>query len=103
MAIAHDNLAVAIGAAKELAKSLLLDVERDGSVPTGRSSAVYLSLVVMQKQLLTVDPPPPPLSQFVADLDQLSRACRGRLDPLKPLVEAALRVARGGGAPGESR
>ena len=102
MALAHQSLAAAVGAAKELAKSLLLDVERDGTVPTGRSSAFYLSLMVMHKQLLVVDPPPPPISEFVADLEQLAGSCRGRLDPVRPLIEAALRLAREGGVQGET-
>ncbi|HZI21460.1 MAG TPA: hypothetical protein VFD76_03055 [Gemmatimonadales bacterium] len=94
MSLAHQNLAVAVGAAKQLAKSLLLDSERDGTAPTGRSSALYLSLMVMHKQLLVAEPPPPPVSQFAADLEQLARACKGRMDPVKPLIEAAVRVAR---------
>lgn len=94
MSLAHQNLAAAVGAAKQLAKSLLLDSEKDGTAPTGRSSALYLSLMVMHKQLLVAEPPPPPVAQLVAELEQLARACRGRMDPVKPLIEAAVRVAR---------
>ncbi len=94
MSLPHQNLAVAIAAAKQMAKSLLLDIERDGTAPTGRSSALYLSLMVMHKQLLVTEPPPPPVSQFAADLEQLARACHGRMDPVKPLIEEALRIAR---------
>ena len=92
MSLAHLNLAVAVGAAKEQAKILVLDVQRHGTAPTGRSSSVHLSLVVMHKQLLTADPPP--IAHFVPDLEQLARACGGTLAPVKPLIEAALRVAR---------
>ena len=94
MDLAHQNLAVAVGAAKEQAKALMLDAQRHGRVPTGRTSSAYLSLAVMHEQLLTVDPPPPPLAHFVPDLEQLVRACGGGLAPVKPLIEAALRIAR---------
>lgn len=66
MSLAHQNLAVAVGAAKEQAKILVLDVQRH-SVPTGRSSSVYLSLVVMHQQLLAADPPP--IAHFIPDLE----------------------------------
>ena len=67
MALAHQNLAVAVGAAKEHAR-------------TGRT--------------------PPPLEHFVPDLEQLTRVCGDRLASVKPLVEAALGVARG--TPGQA-
>jgi hypothetical protein len=92
MGLPHQNLAIAVGAAKEQAKALVLDVQRRGRVPTGRSSSAYLSLVVMHRQLLAVNPPP--IAHFVPDLEQLARACSGALAPVKPLIEAALRVAR---------
>jgi hypothetical protein len=59
MALAHQNLAVAVGA-----------------------------------------PNPPPVEHFVPDLEQLTRACGDRLASVKPLVEAALGVARG--TPGQA-
>jgi hypothetical protein len=92
MGLAHQNLAVAVGAAKEQARALVLDSQRDGPGPTGRSSSVYLTLVVMHKQLLAADPPP--IAKVVPDLEQIARACGGTLAPVKPLIEAALRVAR---------
>jgi len=91
---AHQNLAVAVGAAKDQAKTLVLDVRRRGAVPTGQSSSVYLTLVVMHRQLLAPDPPP--VAHFVPDLEQIARACGGALAPLRPLIEAALGVARDG-------
>jgi hypothetical protein len=96
MGLAHQNLAVAVGAAKEQAKALVLDVQRRGIGPTGRSSSVYLSLVVIHKQLLSADPPA--VAHFIPDLEQMVRACVGTLAPVKPLIEAALRVAREGPA-----
>jgi hypothetical protein len=64
-------------------------------VPTGRTSSAYLALAVMHKQLLTVDPPP--IAHFIPDLERLVRACSGGLAPVKPLIEAALRIAREAG------
>src|SRR5713101_5834652 len=92
---AHQHLAIAVGAAKDQAKELLSQLERQGHAQTGKSSAVYLALVTIHKRLETVNPPPPPVTHFVPDLEQLVRGCQGRLAPVKPLVEAALRVARG--------
>jgi len=93
MAPAHQNLAVAVGAAKEHARTVLQQFERRGDARTGRSSSVYLALMVLHKRLLAVDPPP--VQHFVPDLEQLTRACGDKLASVKPLVEAALGVARG--------
>lgn len=57
MALAHQNLAVVVGAAKEHAGTVL--------------------------------------QHFIPDLEQLARACGDKLASVKPLVEAALGVARG--------
>lgn len=93
MAQSHQNLAVAVGAAKDHARALLQELERRGDVLTGRSSAVYLALVVMHERLLAADPPP--VAHFIPDLEHLSRACSTRLASVKPLIDAALGVARG--------
>lgn len=92
MGLTHQNLAIAVGAAKEQARTLMLDSQRHGTGPSGRSSSAYLTLVVMHEQLLAADPPP--IAHFVPDLEQIARACGGTLAPVKPLIEAALRVAR---------
>jgi hypothetical protein len=55
---------------------------------------VYLVLVTIHKRLLAVDPAPPPPAHFVPDLEQLLRGCEGKLSPVKPLLDAALRVAQ---------
>lgn len=65
MALAHQNLAVAVGAAKQHARTVLQQFEHRGDART------------------------------VPDLEQLTRACGDRLASVKPLVEAALGVARG--------
>jgi len=89
----HQNLAVAVGAAKDLARALLERYERQGDARTARSSAVYLALVVMHERLLAADPPP--VAHFIPDLEHLSRSCSTKLASVQPLIEAALAVARG--------
>jgi hypothetical protein len=93
MAQSHQNLTVAVGAAKEHARALLEEFERRGDALTGRSSAVYLALVVMHERLLAADPPS--VAHFIPDLEHLSRTCSTKLASVKPLIEAALGVARG--------
>jgi hypothetical protein len=93
MGSTQQQFAIAVGAARDQAKHLLSQLERQGHGQTGKSSAVYLALVAIHKRLLTLDPPPPPVGHFVPDLEQLIRWCEGRLSPVKPLLEAALRVA----------
>jgi hypothetical protein len=89
----HQNLAVAVGAAKDQTRALLEQFERQGDARTARSSAVYLALVVMHERLLAADPPP--VAHFIPDLEQLSRSCSTKLASVQPLIEAALAVARG--------
>jgi hypothetical protein len=93
MALAHQNLALAVGAAKEHARALLQEFERRGDALTGRSSAVYLALVVIHERLLAADPPP--VAHFIPDLEHLRRTCSTKLASVQPLIEAALGVARG--------
>jgi len=54
---------------------------------------VYLALMVLHKRLQAADPPP--VQHFIPDLEQLTRACGDKLASVKPLVEAALGIARG--------
>ena len=49
--------------------------------------------MVPHERLLAADPPP--VQHVVPDLEQLTRACGDRFASVKPLVEAALGVARG--------
>lgn len=94
--IVHQNVALAVHKARDEAKAILQQLETQGHPETSRSSALYLALVMLQKRLLTVDPPPPPIGQFVPELGQLASECAGPLAPIKPLIEEALRVARAG-------
>lgn len=79
----HQDLARVLGKARDQAKSL-----------TSHSSSLYLALVSIRKRLLTEDPAPPPVSQFVPELEGLVALCGGKLAPIKPLLEEALRIAR---------
>jgi len=94
--IVHQNVALAVHKARDEAKAILNQHETQGHPETGRSSALYLALVMLQKRLLAVDPPPPPIAQFIGELGQLASECVGPLAPIKPLLEDALRVARAG-------
>ena len=83
MGLLHQDLARVIGKARDQAKSL-----------TSHSSSLYLALVSIRKRLLTEDPAPPPVSQFVPELEGLVALCSDKLAPIKPLLEEALRIAR---------
>jgi|SRR5213593_605264 len=97
----HQRLALAVGAAKDHAGGLLHPFERQGDARTGKSSAIYLALMVLHRRLLTADPVPPPVDHFVPDLERLIRGCAGKLAPVQPLIEAALHIARASGGDAE--
>jgi hypothetical protein len=94
--IVHQNVALAVQKARDEAKAILQQLETQGHPETSRSSGLYLALVMLRKRLLAVDPPPPPIAQFIPELGQLASECAGTLAPVKPLIEDALRVARAG-------
>ena len=94
--IAHQNVARVIHKARDEAKAILSKLEVLGHPETSQSSALYLALVMLEKRLLAVDPPPPPLAQVIPELTQLASQCEGTLAPIKPLIGEALRVARAG-------
>ena len=96
MSIAHQNVGRAVHKARDEAKAILDKLEVQGHPQTRESSALYLALVMLQKRLLAVDPPPPPLAQVIPELTQLASQCEGTLAPIKPLIDDALRVARAG-------
>src|SRR5256885_10089451 len=94
MALAHQNLVVAVGAAKEHARTVLQQFEHRGDARTGRSSSVYLALMVLHQRLLAADPPP--VQHLVPDLEQLTRACGDKLASVKPLRSEERRVGKEG-------
>jgi hypothetical protein len=87
------DLVLVIRKARDEAKALLTQLETHGHPETNQSSSLYLALVSMQKRL-TADPPPPRLAPFGTELEQLLTLCEGKLAPIKPLLEEALRIAR---------
>lgn len=95
MGVAHQNVGLAVQKARDQAKTILNTLQGQGHPETGRSSALYLALVTIQKRLLAADPPPPPVGDFIPQLEQLAQECSERLAPVKTLIEDALRVARG--------
>lgn len=94
MSALHKNVGAAVQQARDQTKALLAELEGEGHPQTGQSSSLYLALVSLQKRLLSVDPPPAPIAQFTAELQQLAQGCEGKLAPVKPLIEEALRAAR---------
>ena len=94
MGIPRQDMVLVISKARDLAKELLTQLETQGHPQTNQSSSLYLALVSMQKRLLTLDPPPPPASEFVPELVQLVALCEGKLAAIKPLLEEARRLAR---------
>ena len=88
-------LIAAIQKARDQTEEILRGLEETGHPQTGESSSIYLALVMLQKRLATFRPGAP-LSEFVAELGQLSEMCTGKLAPLKPLLDDAGRIARGG-------
>ena len=94
MGLPRQDLVLAIGEARDRAKELLSLLESQGHPQTNESSSLYLALVTVQKRLRTVDPAPPPVARFVPELEELVALCEGKLAPIKPLLEAALRIAR---------
>ena len=76
--------------AREKARALITGMEQRGHPQLTESSALYLALVAIRKQVNLEAPP----RGVVAELEQLVRQCDGELASLRPALEAAWRVAR---------
>ncbi|MGH7569135.1 MAG: hypothetical protein ACREL9_09230 [Gemmatimonadales bacterium] len=87
------ELLQAVAQARDEAKSILRALEEQGHPETGHSSGLYLALVALQKRLATTEAAQLP-KQLVAELEQLVSGCVGKLAPIRPLLDKALRVAR---------
>jgi len=90
---AGSRLEVALREARERAKEILTALEHQGHPQTNQSSSVYLGLVAIQKRL-SAGPARVPDPSVARDLEQLISLCDGKLGPVKPLLEAAARLAR---------
>ncbi len=95
MTVTHQELAAVVRKARDHAKALLDELQTQGHPDTRQSSSLYLALVTLQKRLQAVDPPPPAIARFVPELEQMARACSGKLTSIKPLIDEALRLAHG--------
>jgi len=74
MSIAHQNVALAVHKARDQAKTIFQLLESQVHPQTGQSSALYLALVLLEKRLRTVDPPPPPIAQLIPETGRAERA-----------------------------
>jgi hypothetical protein len=89
-----NGLGATIQRARDKAKEILSALEKAGHPQTNGSSSLYLSIVAIQKRLPISSPGTLRDPTLVADLEQLARLCDGKLAPVKPLLEEALRSAR---------
>lgn len=91
------TLAQVIQQARDEAKTILSALEQAGHPQTEESSAVYLGLVTLQKRLAATGPSG--AGVLAPEMEQLAALCDRKLERLKPLLEEAARLARGGAAP----
>lgn len=95
--VTTQTLGQLIQQARDAAKTILSALEQTGHPQTEESSAVYLGLVSLQKRLAAAGPGS--ANVLAGDIEQLAALCTGKLERLKPVLEQAARVARGGVAP----
>ncbi len=80
--------------ARDQAKAILATLEQTGHPQTNESSGLYLALVSLQKRLAA----PGAVArahEFVRELQELTALCKGKLEPLKSLLEHAVRIVQG--------
>ncbi|HYL22363.1 MAG TPA: hypothetical protein VEU74_11425 [Gemmatimonadales bacterium] len=87
------TLSQVVQQAREAAKAILSTLEQTGHPQTNESSGVYLALVTLQKRL-AAQGPGGRVEEFAPELEELAALCQGKLEPLKPLFEEAVRIAR---------
>jgi DNA-binding IclR family transcriptional regulator len=86
-----ESLAELIKQARNTARAILDELERAGIPQTNESSALYLGLVTIQKRLANAGAVAP-LGEFAPELRQLVGLCTGKLEPVKPILDEAVRV-----------
>lgn len=79
--------------ARNQAKETLTALEGAGHPQTQESNSLYLGLVTVQKRLAAMGAGR--AGEVAADLEQLAGLCVGKLERVKPLLEQAVRLARG--------
>jgi hypothetical protein len=87
-------LAQVVQQAREQAKTILAALEQTGHPQTNESSGLYLALVSLQKRLGA----PGAMAraqELTTELQQLAALCKGKLEPLKALLDQAVRIVQG--------
>jgi hypothetical protein len=92
--VATADLLKIIQQARDEAKAILTGLETAGHPQTSESSSLYLALVTLQKRLAQGGAAG--VGDFRGELEQLKALCVGKLEPLKPRLEEALRITRSG-------
>jgi hypothetical protein len=95
--VTTQTLAQLIQQARAEAKTILGALEQVGHPQTEESNAVYLALVTLQKRLAATGPSG--ATALAPQIEELAVLCARKLERLKPLLEQAARVARGGATP----
>lgn len=93
--VPYQHVAYAARRASQQARLLMDQLYRERHAQTGQACALSLDLTLIGTRLLSVDPSPPPVAQFVPELERLLSECTGQLAIVKPLILDALHLARG--------
>jgi hypothetical protein len=80
--------------ARDRAKEVLTTLEQTGHPQTNESSGVYLALVTLLKRL-KAQAAGARLDEYAAEIEQIAALCKGKLEPVKPLLDEAMGIARG--------
>src|SRR5260370_8374554 len=79
--------------ARDQAKTILTTLEQTGHPQTNESSGLYLAIVSLQKRLAA----PGAVAhaqELTTEFQQLAPLCKGKLEPLKSLLEQAVRIVQ---------
>jgi hypothetical protein len=96
MSVAHQNVALAVREAAGETRAILTALEQAGTPrtgQTGQATFLFLALTSLENRLLDVDRQPS-MDAVVLELERLAQECAGRLAPIAPFIENALRIAR---------
>jgi hypothetical protein len=89
-----EGLTQVLQRARDQAKTILTTLEQTGHPQTNESSGLYLALVSLQKRLAAPGAAAR-AHEFATELQELTALCKGKLEPLKSLLEQAVRITRG--------
>lgn len=94
MGVGHQSAGFAVSEAAEQARTIVDALAVQGHPQTTQATTVFQRLVGLEGQLYEV-PDPRALNTFVPELEELVGLCDGKLAPIMPLIEEALRIAGG--------